>query len=63
MKKTGLLILGLMLAGNIAAQDTIVLSLPQALDIALSENPTIRIANKEIKRVEYNKKEVLLDFL
>ena len=57
MKKTGLLILGLMLAGNIAAQDTIVLSLPQALDIALSENPTIRIANKEIKRVEYNKKE------
>ena len=57
MKKTGLFILGLMLAGNIAAQDTIVLSLPQALDIALSENPTIRIANKEIKRVEYNKKE------
>ncbi len=57
MKKTVLFIFGLIFAGSVAAQDTISLSLPQAITIALSENPTIKIANKEIKRVEYNKKE------
>ena len=57
MKKTVLFIFGLIFAGSVAAQDTISLSLPQAITIALSENPTIKIADKEIKRVEYNKKE------
>ncbi|MBP1663450.1 MAG: outer rane efflux protein [Bacteroidetes bacterium] len=57
MKKTVLFIFGLIFAGSVAAQDTISLSLPQAITIALSENPTIKIADKEIKRVEYSKKE------
>lgn len=38
-------------------QDTIQITLSQAIDIALSENPTIKINDKEIQRVEYNKKE------
>ncbi|VBB46714.1 Outer membrane efflux protein [uncultured Paludibacter sp.] len=39
------------------APDTIQISLQQATDIALSENPTIKINDKEIKRVEYSRKE------
>lgn len=57
MKKISLFLIGIMLIGNIAAQDSLSLSLPQAVDIALSESPTIKVANKEIKRVEYSKKE------
>ena len=30
------------------AQDTLVLNIGEALQIALSENPTIKVANKEI---------------
>ncbi|MDR2839973.1 MAG: TolC family protein [Paludibacter sp.] len=37
--------------------DTLKLSLPEALQIALSESPTIKIADKEIQRVDYSKKE------
>lgn len=37
-------------------QDTIQVTLPQAIDIAMSESPTIKIANKEIERVDYSKK-------
>lgn len=39
------------------AQDTIRVSLDKAIEIALSENPTIKIADKEIQRVTYSKKE------
>lgn len=39
------------------AQDTITVSLPKALEIAMSESPTIKVANKEIERVDYSKKE------
>ena len=39
------------------AQDTITVSLPKALEIAMSESPTIKVANKEIERVTYSKKE------
>lgn len=39
------------------AQDTLVVSLEKALEIALSESPTIKVANKEIERVDYSKKE------
>lgn len=38
-------------------QDTIPITLPQAIDIAMSESPTIRINDKEIKRMEYSKRE------
>lgn len=39
------------------AQDTIRVSLNKAIEIALSENPTIKVADKEIQRVTYSKKE------
>jgi len=39
------------------AQDTISVSLSKALEIAMSNSPTIKVANKEIDRVDYSKKE------
>ncbi len=39
------------------AQDTLSVSLSKALEIALSQSPTIKVANKEIERVDYSKKE------
>jgi len=39
------------------AQDTLTVSLPKALEIAMSKSPTIKVANKEITRVDYSKKE------
>lgn len=39
------------------AQDTITVSLTKAMEIAMSENPTIKVADKEIERVDYSKKE------
>jgi len=44
---------------GLKAQDTLTVSLPKALEIAMSKSPTIRIANKEISRVDYSKKERL----
>ncbi len=38
-------------------QDTLELDLAKALEIALSENPTIKIADQEIQRVDYLKRE------
>lgn len=37
--------------------DTLVLTLEKSIEIALSENPTIKVADKEIKRVDYSRKE------
>ncbi len=39
------------------AQDTLVVSLPKAIEIAMSKSPTIKVADKEILRVDYSKKE------
>lgn len=39
------------------AQDTLKVSLSKALEIAMSESPTIKVADKEIQRVDYSKKE------
>lgn len=39
--------------------DTLALSLDQCVDIALSENPTIKVADMEIKRYDYSKRETL----
>jgi len=39
------------------AQDTLTVSLSKALEIAMSQSPTIKVANKEIERVTYSKKE------
>ncbi len=59
MKKSLILFVCLVLLTNIKAQqtsDTLKLTLPQAIDIALNESPTIKIANKEIERIDYSKK-------
>lgn len=39
------------------AQDTLKVSLAKALEIAMSQSPTIKVANKEIQRVDYSNKE------
>ena len=39
--------------------DTLILDLPQALELALSENPTVKIANMEVRRVDYVRRETL----
>ncbi len=48
---------GLLSFGMLSAQDTLKVSLTKALEISLSESPTIKVANKEIERVDYSKKE------
>jgi len=59
IKKTGwlLLLVLLPLAGIGQRPDTLRINLETALQIALSDNPMILIANQEIKRVDYSKKE------
>lgn len=41
------------------AQGPLVLSLQECLDIALKDNPTIRVADMEVTRMDYSKKETL----
>ena len=47
------------LAQNEGYNDTITLSLDQCITIALSENPSIKVADMEIERMDYSKKETL----
>lgn len=42
-----------------APVDTLVLSPEQCVEIALDENPTIKVADLEIKRMDYSKKETI----
>ncbi len=42
---------------TLSAEDTLKITLNRAIEIALDENLTIKVANKEIKRVEYTKNE------
>jgi len=42
--------------------DTLVVSLSDALEIALNESPTIKVADKDIQRVRYAKKETTAGF-
>ena len=56
MRKIVLLFVCALAYNGLFAQDTLRLTLPQALDIALSESPTIKMADKEIERVDYSKK-------
>ncbi len=53
----GLLLTALPMRG--AAQDSLILSRQKCVEIALSENPTIRVADLEVKRLDYSKKETL----
>ena len=58
-KKAGWLLLLLLLpfAGKGQSRDTLRVNLEIALQVALSDNPMIQIADQEIKRVDYAKKE------
>ncbi|WP_106830052.1 TolC family protein [Parabacteroides pacaensis] len=47
----------------VKAQDSLRLNLQQVLEIALSDNPTVRIADREIQRKKYAKLEQLADLL
>ncbi len=42
-----------------SASDTLRLSREQCVAIALQDNPTIKVADLEVKRVDYSKKEVI----
>lgn len=43
--------------------DTLSLSLDQCIEIALNDNPTIKVADMEISRMDYSKKETLSQLL
>src|SRR5690554_2936750 len=45
------------LAQESSVGDTLQLTLDQALEIALSDNPSIKVADKEIEKVDYSRKE------
>lgn len=46
-------------AAQVSAQEVITLSLDDCLSIALSDNPTIIVADMEVKRTDYSRKEVI----
>ena len=54
-----LLVMGAHTANAQQATDTINLTLDECLRIALNENPTIKVADMEIERVDYSKKETI----
>ena len=56
MMKRLFLILGLCAAGIAGASAQMRLTLSQALELALSENPTIKVAEMEVQRYDYVKR-------
>lgn len=60
---SGISLLGLCFAFSVSAQDlqpdTLSLSLDRCIAIALSENPTVKVADMEVTRVDYAKKETI----
>lgn len=56
MMWVALLLLPSLASLTVKAQDTLRLDLDKALEIALSDNPTIQVANKEIQKKEYAQK-------
>lgn len=56
MKKTGFILTLLMLFQFGNAQDTLRITLNEAIEIAMNESQTIKVANMEIERVDYSKK-------
>ena len=61
MKKITLLALAVALSGaiDVYGADVPVLDLDGCLSIALSESPTVKVADMEVKRVDYSKREIL----
>lgn len=47
------MVLPFLAARPVLAQDTLKLDLGKALEIALSENPTVKVADKEIQKKKY----------
>ena len=58
-KKLFYIILFLLTGGVLGAQAQLVLSLDECIRIALNENPTIKVQEMEITRVDYSHKEAL----
>ena len=54
---SAVLVASITLPSVVKASDTISISLSKAIEIGLSKSATIRIADKEIQRVDYSKKE------
>ena len=50
------MVLPFLAARPVLAQDTLKLDLGKALEIALSENPTVKVADKEIQKKKYARK-------
>lgn len=57
MKAIALGLVSLLISGKTTAQDTVRLDLNQVLEIALSDNPTVRVAEQEIQLKKYVKSE------
>ena len=54
----GLMSLGVAVAQNVGG-NTLTLTLEDAIDLALSDNPTVKVANLEIERYDYVRKQTL----
>ena len=50
------MVLPFLAARPVLAQDTLKLDLGKALEIALNENPTVKVADKEIQKKKYARK-------
>ena len=59
LNKRNFYIILLMLFGSLSGQAQLWLSLDECVRIALNENPTIKVQEMEITRVDYSRKEVL----
>ncbi len=57
------LTIGLFVASPLTAAQQLKLSLAEAVEIALSENPTIKIANMEVERYDYVRKTTMASLL
>ena len=57
MMKRIFLIIAFWAAGVAGASAQMRLTLPQALDLALSENPTVKVAEMEVQRYDYVKRQ------
>ena len=58
-KKFFYIILLMLAGGALSAQAQLALSLDECVRIALNENPSIKVQEMEITRVDYSRKEVL----
>ena len=47
------------LAAPLVSAENVQLSLEQCLEIALSDNPTVKVADMEVQRLDYSKKEII----